>query len=221
MSSWPGRLGLAMALGGCLVPCLLTLSLLGLLSAGAVAAGWPALSGGAPQPGGLMLRAGLELGPSEPGFPAWALPCSPEPAALALAPSACAGNPGADPSDYQGFSTGQCTWYVATRRLVDWRAPSGALGGNAGQWLGLAEAAGYQVGSVPALGAIAVYSDHGDGHVAWVVGVDAQGDYTVAEANWLYFGPRPPYLDLRGVAAGSGGSPSDQIEGFIYGKAGA
>jgi surface antigen len=91
------------------------------------------------------------------------------------------------------------------------------LGGNGGQWLDLAAAAGYAVGPAPEVGSIAVFQDSGAGHVAFVVGVDAAGNYTVAEANWVLYGPTPPYVDLRGVAAGASGSRAERLEGFIYG----
>ena len=205
---------------GCLLPAVLAASLLGLLGAGAAAAGWPALGGLLPEPGGMMLAPGQVVLAGTPAFPAWAAPCGPEPGALSVQPSACTGHPVPFPAGYQGFATGQCTWYVATRRLVTWRTPGGLLGGNAGQWLQLAAAAGYQVGSAPELGAIAVYGDRGPGHVAFVVGVGTDGSYTVAESNWALPGPTAPYVDLRGVAAGSTGSPSESLEGFVYGPQG-
>lgn len=211
----------ALAVAGCAVPLLITLSLVGLLGAGAAAAGWPALSGLLPDPGGFMLPAGRDLLAGSPSFPSWALPCGAEPGGLALDPSLCTGDPTPFPASYEGFQTGQCTWYVATRRRVTWHTQQGLLGGNAGQWFGLAAQAGYSVGPAPELGAIAVYSDGGDGHVAFVVGVDAAGDYTVAEANWALLGPAPPYVDLRGVAAGSTGSSAERLAGFIYGPAAA
>ncbi|MGH7608991.1 MAG: CHAP domain-containing protein [Candidatus Dormibacteria bacterium] len=211
------RAGLGLGLAGCLLPATVTLSLVGLISAGAISAAWPALGGLLPRPGGFVLQPGKTLSLGAVTLPTWIPPCSPEPAPVAVDPSACAGAAGTDPADYQGFATGQCTWYVATRRRVAWHTAQGSLGGNAGQWLALAEQAGYSVGPVPELGSIAVYADARDGHVAWVVGVDQSGDYTVAEANWVFFGPRPPYVDVRGVAAGTTGSSADRLEGFIYG----
>ncbi|MHB1526246.1 MAG: CHAP domain-containing protein [Candidatus Dormibacteria bacterium] len=209
----------ALAALGCAMPLLITLSLVGLLGAGAAAASWPALSGLLPDPGGFMLPAGHDLLADSSSFPSWGLPCGPEPGGLALDPSLCTGDPQPFPFSYQGFATGQCTWYVATRRRVTWHTAAGLLGGDAGQWLGLAAQAGYSVGPAPELGAIAVYSDSGDGHVAFVVGVDAEGDYTVAESNWTLLGPVPPYVDLRGVAAGTTGSAAERLAGFIYGRA--
>jgi len=193
------------------------LSLLGLFSAGAAAVGWGSVSGLLPVPGGFMLPAGTEIPDGSSSFPDWALPCGPEPGALAIDPSACTGSPIPFPTDYDGFATGQCTWYVATRRRVTWHTSTGELGGNAGEWMRLAAAAGYLVGAAPQVGAIAVYTDSGAGHVALVVGVDAAANYTVAEANWVFIGPRPPYVDLRGVSAGATGDALQQLAGFIYG----
>ncbi len=209
----------ALALAGCALPLLVTLSLVGLLGSGAAAAAWPALSGLLPDPGGFMLPPGHDLLAGAPAFPTWALPCGPEPGGLAVDPSACTGAPAPFPAGYEGFATGQCTWYVATRRLVTWHTAQGLLGGNAGQWLGLAAGAGFSVGPAPELGAIAVYVDSGEGHVAFVVGVDSAGNYTVAESNWALPGPLPPYVDLRGVAAGGTGSSTERLAGFIYGPA--
>jgi surface antigen len=208
-------------LAGCAVPLLLTLCLVGTIGAGAAAAGWPSVTGLLPTPGGFMLPVGRVILAGTPSFPAWAAPCGAEPGALAMDPSACTGHPDPYPYSYQGFATGQCTWYVATRRLVTWRTAAGLLGGNGGQWLALAAQAGYAVGSSPAVGAIAVFTDQGDGHVAFVVGVTADGDYTVAESNWSLYGPVAPYVDLRGVEAGGTGSQAEQLAGFIYGPAGA
>lgn len=196
---------------------LLAVSLLGLLSAAAVATGWSSTTGVLPDPGGFMLPVGADIPAGTADFPDWAQPCGPEPGALAVDPSVCTGSPSPFPANYDGFSTGQCTWYVATRRRVVWHTASGELGGNAGQWLQLAHADGYQVGPAPQVGAIAVYVDSGAGHVALVVGVDPAGAYTVAEANWVFFGPRPPYVDLRGVDAGGTGDSSERLDGFIYG----
>lgn len=202
---------------GCSVPLLLGLSVIGMLGAGAVVSGWSALGGGALAPGGYDLAPGQVVLAGTTGFPAWAEPCGPEPGPLALDPSGCTGHPDPYPYAYEGFSTGQCTWYVATRRRITWHTAGGLLGGNADQWLGLARADGFAVGDTPELGAIVVYTDAGPGHVAFVVGVTAGGGYTVAESNWAIPGPAAPYVDLRGVAAGGTGSPSEVLGGFIYG----
>lgn len=212
----PTRIAVLASLG-CSLSTLIAISLLGLLSAAAVATGWSSTAGLLPDPGGFMLPVGADIPAGTADFPDWAQPCGPEPGALAVDPSACTGSLSPFPANYDGFSTGQCTWYVATRRRVVWHTASGELGGNAGQWLQLAHADGYQIGPAPQIGAIAVYVDSGAGHVALVVGVDAAGAYTVAEANWVFLGPRAPYVDLRGVAAGGTGDTSERLDGFIYG----
>ena len=65
------------------------------------------------------------------------------------------------------FAYGDCTWYVATRRCIPW-------GGNANAWYYNAARMGYQEGSVPEVGAVAIW-DQGEGganawygHVAYV-----------------------------------------------------
>ncbi|MGH7639842.1 MAG: CHAP domain-containing protein [Candidatus Dormibacteria bacterium] len=211
------RTWLLLAAPGCALSLIAALCLAGLLTAAGVAAGLASPEGPLPEPGGFMLPAGATIPAGSPDFPSWALPCGPEPGPLAVDPSLCTGSPSPFPVDYEGFQTGQCTWYVATRRRVTWHTPQGELGGNGGQWLELAAAQGYAVGPAPELGSIAVYTDPGAGHVALVVGVDAEGDYTVAEANWTFLGPRPPYVDLRGVPAGGTGTSYERLAGFIYG----
>ena len=75
---------------------------------------------------------------------------------------------------------GQCTWYVAERRLApSWR--------SARYWLRDAQASGFAVGQRPLPGAIMVY-DGGQGrgihgHVAYVEAVHPDGSFTLAEAN--------------------------------------
>ena len=170
----PTRIAVLASLG-CSLSTLIAISLLGLLSAAAVATGWSSTAGLLPDPGGFMLPVGADIPAGTVDFPDWAQPCGPEPGALAVDPSACTGSLSPFPANYDGFSTGQCTWYVATRRRVVWHTASGELGGNAGQWLQLAHADGYQIGPAPQIGAIAVYVDSGAGHVALVVGVDAAG----------------------------------------------
>lgn len=71
-----------------------------------------------------------------------------------------------------GYAYGYCTYYVATRKSIpqNW--------GNAESWLGAAQAAGYQTGSVPKPGAIAwTY-----GHVAYVEKVSG-GKVLISEMN--------------------------------------
>jgi surface antigen len=79
------------------------------------------------------------------------------------------------------FPYGQCTWYVAQKRVVPWS-------GHAKSWLANAQAYGYQTGSVPRAGAIMVLSEGGwlgrrYGHVAYVEAV--KGSWvTISEMNY-------------------------------------
>jgi surface antigen len=92
------------------------------------------------------------------------------------------------------FAYGDCTWYVATRRCIPW-------GGNANAWYYNASKMGYAEGSVPEVGAVAIW-DQGEGganawygHVAYVevvgpnlgvggVAVVPAGDFEISEMNW-------------------------------------
>jgi surface antigen len=77
------------------------------------------------------------------------------------------------------FPFGQCTWWAAYNRRVTW-------GGNAGDWLVNASAAGMPISVEPSLGAIVVYWPGGLysplGHVAVVTAV-SPATYTVSEMN--------------------------------------
>lgn len=73
------------------------------------------------------------------------------------------------------FPWGQCTWYVAQKRLIPW-------GGHAKYWLDNAERYGFQTGIEPRAGAIMSTSETWYGHVAYVEAVN--GDYiTVSEMH--------------------------------------
>jgi surface antigen len=116
------------------------------------------------------------------------------------------------------FAYGDCTWYVATRRCIPW-------GGNANAWYYNASKMGYQEGSVPEVGAVAVW-DQGQGganawygHVAYVevVGPDLgvgsipvvpAGDFEISEMNWDGW-DRVDYRLLPDTAT--------YFQGFIYG----
>lgn len=73
-----------------------------------------------------------------------------------------------------GFAWGNCTYFVAMYKNVDWR-------GNANQWLGNAAAKGHATGSKPSPGAIIVFSGRGYnpryGHVGIVTSV--RDDYII------------------------------------------
>jgi surface antigen/LysM repeat protein len=70
-----------------------------------------------------------------------------------------------------GYDYGYCTWYVASQIAV----PSNW--GNAASWAYYARLSGWNVSSVPTVGTIAQtpYVDFGQGHVAIVVAISADG----------------------------------------------
>ena len=70
-----------------------------------------------------------------------------------------------------GYDFGYCTWYVASQIAV----PSNW--GNASSWAYYARLSGWNVSNAPTIGAIAQtpYVDYGQGHVAIVVAISADG----------------------------------------------
>lgn len=77
---------------------------------------------------------------------------------------------------YNAYPWGQCTWGAKT--LAPW---AGNNWGNAAQWAWSASAQGFRTGTVPQVGAIAVWSGN---HVAVVVDVQSDSSIRVMEANW-------------------------------------
>ena len=94
--------------------------------------------------------------------------------------------------DPWGFALRNCTSFVAwrlrtTNGLSDFTNNlAGGTFGNADQWDDNAEALGYLVDDVPAVGAVAQTDDGRVGHVAWVSGV---GDGTVTVEEYNYYVP--------------------------------
>jgi len=99
------------------------------------------------------------------------------------------------------FAFGYCTWYVYNRKPVPWL-------GDAGQWFGQAQAAGWRTGQTPAQGAIMVTAESGWGHVAYVESVAPDGSWTVSEMNYQGWN----IVSSRTIRPG--GVP---LIGFIYG----
>jgi len=106
------------------------------------------------------------------------------------------------------FPYGQCTWYVAQKRVVPW-------GGNAKDWIKNAKLYGYSVcfGSYckPKPGAIVVLRDGGwlarrYGHVAYIEKVE-KNRFLVSEMNRIGWGK----VSVRWINYGSG-----NIRGMIY-----
>ena len=104
-----------------------------------------------------------------------------------------------------GLNTGECTWYANGRRPD----LNGIVRHDAKRWL--ADARGHvPEGSVPVVGAIAVwtYGGGGYGHVAYVAGVaDGGATVIVDEAN---------YVRYHTVSLGRR-VPAREISGYIYG----
>jgi surface antigen len=98
-------------------------------------------------------------------------------------------------NDYDGSSRGfyayQCTAFaafrIATRLGVSNFSDSwgGVTWGNAGNWANAARSAGVSVDTTPTVGAIAVNTVHGLGHVAYVNAVYSDGSFDVEEYNWV------------------------------------
>lgn len=98
---------------------------------------------------------------------------------------------------------GQCTWYVAERRIV----PSHR---SAKYWYEDARRNGFAVGQRPMQGAVIVYSSGSDGHVAYVEAAYADGSFVRADSNicgWECV--RRRITDLRHEAG---------VLGFVYWK---
>jgi surface antigen len=89
-----------------------------------------------------------------------------------------------------GYTPGQCTWYVASRRAVpgNW--------GNAISWYYNAQASGFAVGAAPRAGAIGWERNN---HVVYVESVNPDGSVNVSEMNFNY---RAGVLHRRTTSAG-------------------
>ena len=84
------------------------------------------------------------------------------------------------PTDYgNSYPIGQCTWGV--KELAPWASN---WWGNANTWAIYASAQGYKTGSVPVVGAIAVWDGGEYGHVAYVTDVQSENSIQVLEANY-------------------------------------
>ncbi|SQG82211.1 amidase [Streptococcus uberis] len=81
-------------------------------------------------------------------------------------------------SSVNTYPVGQCTWGV--KSLAPW---VGNNWGNGGQWAASA-AAGFSVGTTPVVGAVAVWTGGGYGHVAYVTAVESSTRIRVMESNF-------------------------------------
>lgn len=79
-----------------------------------------------------------------------------------------------------GYVPGNCTWYVKSVRPD---LPNNL--GNANTWYSNAAARGWKVGATPRVGAVAATTAGYYGHVAYVIGVSADGQHvTIREMNY-------------------------------------
>lgn len=85
---------------------------------------------------------------------------------------------------YNGYDYGYCTWWVAyLRQKAGNPLPSNL--GNASTWAIRAAAFGLPTGKTPRVGAAAVTSTRGAGHVVYVTAVNPDGSIVVSEMNHL------------------------------------
>lgn len=82
-------------------------------------------------------------------------------------------------SSVNTYPVGQCTWGV--KSLAPW---VGNNWGNGGQWAASAATAGFSVGTTPVVGAVAVWTGGGYGHVAYVTAVESSTRIRVMESNF-------------------------------------
>jgi LysM repeat protein len=104
---------------------------------------------------------------------------------------------------HDGFPYGQCTYYVATRRAVDWS-------GNAINWWRAARGKRPE-GRLPVQGAIVVFNIGWVGHVAYVEHVNLDGTFIISEMNYRADGGGWGRVDYRTISVSDG-----SILGFIY-----
>ena len=122
-----------------------------------------------------------------------------------ITPVPCTNNDPHNP--YNTFDKGQCTWWAWERRhQVGQDLPSVAWG-DAKDWLGAAQAAGYLTGTTPVVGAVLVCQPgacggaFATGHVAYVEKVISSTSFQVSEQNWI---DGPCTNDVRTVSTGPG-----------------
>ena len=129
------------------------------------------LQGAAPAEGAkLIIPDGVMPQVATAGAPSQARPAATPAAVAASTPFSYRGSG-------SGYTPGQCTWYVASRRAVpgSW--------GNAISWYYNAQASGYAVGAIPRAGAIGWERSN---HVVFVDSVNPDGSVNISEMNFNY-----------------------------------
>jgi len=143
---------------------------------------------------------GPEITPIPPPAPVRVLAAAPRAAASSPGYTIGGGGTAAAAAGGNRFAYGYCTWYVYNRRPVPWL-------GNAWEWYGQAQRAGWATGPTPRSGAIMVTWESSFGHVAYVESVAPDGSWTVSEMNFQAWG----VVTSRTIRPG--GVP---LIGFIY-----
>lgn len=91
------------------------------------------------------------------------------------------------PTNYgNSYPVGQCTWGV--KEMAPWASN---WWGNANTWAIYASAQGFRTGTVPVVGAIAVWDGGEYGHVAVVTAVESTTRIQVSECNYDGSGTQP------------------------------
>ena len=121
-------------------------------------------------------------------------------------------------SHFECGTYGNCTWWAAFMRPD---LASAGITGDAGYWYNNAGNLGFDLGSEPKIGAIAVFSDFG--HVAYVEGVGSDGSFSVSEMD--YYGTLGSgygvqyatyYPNSDGTYKRATGAHNWVLAGFIY-----
>ncbi len=85
------------------------------------------------------------------------------------------------------YDYGYCTWYAYNRRAALGK-PIGGLWGDASSWAYLATRSGFSVNNKPEVGAVMQHGG-GQGHVAVVESIGADGSISISEMNYSHWGP--------------------------------
>ncbi len=109
-----------------------------------------------------------------------------------------------------------CTAYTYGRLMeITGKTFEGLIGGDARTWFGKAEAAGYETGTVPKLGAVCCFgvTDGGAGHISVVEEIKDNGDITTSNSA---YGGSEFFLKTLTKASGYNYAPTRPFKGFIY-----
>jgi len=111
---------------------------------------------------------------------------------------------------------GNCVWWAAYKRPDIAAAISGS-GWNGGQWYDNLVSDGFDVGSVPKVGAIVEFSQH----VAYVTSIESDGSFSVSEMDYYGtlgdgYGVQYATYSPNGGTYKRNGTGSWILKGFIY-----